>query len=355
MKILHTSDLHLNSKMDSKLGAEKAAERKRELIINFRRMTEIAKSEGCEAFIIAGDLFDSDSIPDSILKTTLDIISGASDITFLYLSGNHEKELILRCENLPRNLKIFGDDWTYFDIGNVRFAGRRECAPDMFKTLESAQRCEFLFAVLHGELRERSDYGGIIGMRELAESPINYAALGHYHSYSAKLCGKCHAVYCGTPLGRGFDEEGEKGFVIIELSDGLSYKFRKSAGRSMIIKDVELDGIYTTPALEEKIAEACGGISSADMVRARLVGHRSAEARFDLRLIEKRLEDRFYYFEIQDRSRLRIDPRDYEKDKSLKGEFIRLVLADENLNENEKDEIIKCGISALFGDGAFEY
>ena len=60
MKILHTSDLHLNSKMDSKLGKEKAKERKRELLLNFKKMTEFAKNAGFRAFIIAGDLFDTE-------------------------------------------------------------------------------------------------------------------------------------------------------------------------------------------------------------------------------------------------------------------------------------------------------
>jgi hypothetical protein len=65
---------------------------------------------------------------------------------------------------------------------------------------------------------------------------------------------------------------------------------------------------------------------------------------------EKRLSEKFYYFEIKDSSRLSISAEDYVTDKSLKGEFIRLVLLDESLSDKEKDDIISTGISALMGE-----
>ena len=41
---------------------------------------------------------------------------------------------------------------------------------------------------------------------------------------------------------------------------------------------------------------------------------------------------------------------DYKNDKSLKGEFIRLVLSKDELGDDEKAAIIECGIRALAGD-----
>ena len=42
MKIIHCSDLHLDSKMETNLTKEKARERKNEILITFESMVEYA-------------------------------------------------------------------------------------------------------------------------------------------------------------------------------------------------------------------------------------------------------------------------------------------------------------------------
>ena len=37
-------------------------------------------------------------------------------------------------------------------------------------------------------------------------------------------------------------------------------------------------------------------------------------------------------------------------DKSLKGEFIRLVLSKEDMSKEEKDKVIRTGLAALMGE-----
>ena len=46
---------------------------------------------------------------------------------------------------------------------------------------------------------------------------------------------------------------------------------------------------------------------------------------------------------------LKIDYNEYENDASLKGEFIRMVLQSD-LSEEQKTEVIRCGILALSGE-----
>ena len=63
--------------------------------------------------------------------------------------------------------------------------------------------------------------------------------------------------------------------------------------------------------------------------------------------------DDFYYFEIKDKSRPLINPEDYKFDKTLKGEFIRAVMADSELSDGMKARVISCGINALLGEELF--
>ena len=57
----------------------------------------------------------------------------------------------------------------------------------------------------------------------------------------------------------------------------------------------------------------------------------------------------FYYEKVYDETSLLIKYSDYEKDVSLKGEFIRMVL-NSDLDEEKKSEVIRCGIQALIGE-----
>ena len=59
--------------------------------------------------------------------------------------------------------------------------------------------------------------------------------------------------------------------------------------------------------------------------------------------------DYFYFEKVCNETTLRIDYRDYEKDASLKGEFIRMVMGSD-LSEEQKTEVIRCGILALSGE-----
>lgn len=356
MRIIHTSDIHLDSPLTSRLPQAQVRERRRELLAGFGRLVEEANALSVEAIIIAGDLFDSERVSRRALDTALGIIEEAKDITFFYLQGNHEGDaLITSAKALPENLKIFGKEWTYFNIGNVTVAGRNEICEGMFDSLSlSPERKNIV--VLHGELRDRSSAPEGIGIREAAGKNIDYLALGHYHSYSAEaIDDRGAAVYCGTPEGRGFDEVGDKGYTLLSTdSDRIIYSFRPFAKRRLHIVPLELDGAVRTAEIGERAARVLRGIPSTDIVRLELSGRYFPNLWKDTDGLAREWEHKFYYFEIKDSSKIAINPDDYRHDMSLKGEFIRTVSRDNSLDEETKEKIIACGINALMGEELFD-
>lgn len=352
MKILHTSDLHIGSPLTSRLSQEKVRQRKGELLANFERMIEEAVYQRVGVFIIAGDLFDTDRITKSTAERVLGAMARHPSLDFLYLTGNHEKNALIESGvPLPANLKLFGEEWTYFDYGEVCIAGRSEIKEGMFKELD-LDYAKTNIAVLHGALADGKSGGENIGRRELEGKNIDYLALGHYHSYSEeRIFDTGVAVYAGTPEGRGFDEVGEKGFVLIE-ADGRSarYSFRPFAKRRLRIIDVDLSGASARRDVDERVDKALGGVPHTDLVRLRLVGKRAPELFPDEGAITSRWQSAFYHFEVRDESGIRIDPEDYKYDRSLKGEFIRLVTSRTDLSEAERDKIIRTGLAALMGE-----
>ena len=352
MKILHTSDLHIDSPLTTRLDSKKVRERKSELLFSFRRMTEEARREGAAALIIAGDLFDSENIGKRTLKSVLDIISLAPEITFFYLSGNHERNVLYSCGiPLPENLKLFEKEWTYYNLDGINFIGRTDTDSDMFGELR-LNASEINVLVLHGELREHSDIGGVIGKKDLNGLPIDYLALGHYHSYShTELSNTSFAVYCGTPEPRGFDECGECGYVMIDADKSkISHRFVKSAKRAFRIVKVNVMGERSDLSLLYKIEKALAGIPSSDLVRIVLTGERELGQSFNKETLLSSVSGGYYYAEIKDETVLRISPDDFKNDISLKGEFIRGVLSDDTLSDTEKERVISLGLEILLGE-----
>ncbi len=348
MKILHTSDIHLESAM-TKFSGERARERKSELYETFDKMVREAASIGVHIFIIAGDLFDTARITKRATDKVANIIEGHPEIDFLYLPGNHERDgFIAKLVHIPENLKVFSEDWTYYRYDGVCIAGRTKCGAGMFDslTLNSADKN---IVVLHGALVDGAARDEEISIREASGRGIDYIALGHYHSYSETVIDKrCVAVYSGTLEGRGFDEAGDTGFVLVNAQGaGVAHKFCQFSKRSIDIIPVDVSSVTRLIDIDNLIDSAIMEIPPKDIVRLVFTGERSPEVNLDVREILKRYEDRFFYFEAKDETRTKIDPAKYMYDKSFAGEFIRLVYSRENLTGEEKERILRMGLAAL--------
>ncbi len=355
MKILHTSDIHIDSPMSARLPTQKIRERRRELIANFEELVSAAVKEGAGAVIIAGDLFDSEHVSRRAGDTVLDVIERNRGITFFYLKGNHEGDALSGSETpLPRNLLLFGDSWTYYQTEGLTIAGRAVCSADMFETLILPENTKNI-VILHGELRDRSASPDIIGKIDAVGKKIDYMALGHYHSFAdISIDSRGVAVYSGTPEGRGFDETGDKGYVIIDTDGILSYKFRPFAKRQLRIVPLPIDGMKSMSEVTERAELLLRDIPSSDLVRLELTGGYEPELWRDCDALIRRFENRFYFFEVKDSSNIRIDPESYKNDKSFKGEFIRTVSQDAALDEETKAKIIATGLYALLGENIYD-
>ena len=351
MRILHTSDLHLFSPLGARLTPLQARSRRMELSDTLRRIIDAAVSEGAEAVIIAGDLFDTERVGRREAQELLDAMARASRVTFLYLPGNHEHEALRESgASIPGNVKIFGEEWTYFECSGVCFFGRSRLSAGCFDTLAlDAKRRNV--GVLHGALLDRSGEEAV-GRADAMAHPIDYLALGHYHSYSEeRISARTCAVYSGTPEGRGFDETGVKGYVRIDINElGVSHTLVPFAKRRLHILEVDITGAASESEIEDRVCTALAAIPSSDLVRAVLVGIRELGVRREVEALTERLSSRLFFLEIIDRTRLGISPDDYKNDVSLKGEFIRLVKSEEGLDEEERDGIIELGLRALMGE-----
>ena len=88
---------------------------------------------------------------------------------------------------------------------------------------------------------------------------------------------------------------------------------------------------------------------ASSLVKIQLVGSVSVECELSVDYLQDLFADYYYFVKVEDNTGLLIDYCEYEKDESLKGEFVRMVMRSD-LEEENKMEVIRCGIMALSGE-----
>ena len=91
-------------------------------------------------------------------------------------------------------------------------------------------------------------------------------------------------------------------------------------------------------------------VDSSNLVRLKLSGRISPELNPHPDWLLQKYADDFYFLHIEDCTRPIICYEDYRYDSSLKGEFIRLVLSDPDLTEEDREKIIMEGLHILSGE-----
>lgn len=364
MRIIHCADLHLDSKLNAHLDGAKKKERKAELLATFLRMVDYANENEIDAILIAGDLFDTGNLSVTARKAVTDAIVNAPQTLFFYLRGNHDADSFLSSlEELPPNLKLFSKEWiTYPITDHVTVSGVELDETNsnlIYDTLVLANE-KINIVMLHGQeagyeqkTRHKAE---VIVPKNLRGKGIDYLALGHIHTHRMEQL-DARGVYCysGCLEGRGFDECGEKGFVLLEIDeekDTVDPVFIPFAKRTLYTVPVDVSGVENTSeamALAEEQLKT-KHYPADSMIKLVLSGRIPVTAELDTALVSSRFEDMYYYVKTTDETKPVVDFESFRHESSLKGEFVRCVMQAEDLSDEMKAEVIRCGIFALSGE-----
>lgn len=353
MKIIHCSDIHLDSALGYNFSAAQAKARNAEICETFSRMVRFAVQEHVRAVLIAGDLFDGSYATAQTSDFVLAQIRSAADVTFFYLRGNHdESRNAFAGQALPENLKTFDNQWKKYRCGDVVISAIEPEGTGWFEMYDQLKldKAETNIVMLHGQVSAQPG-PELIALPKLRNKNIDYLALGHLHGYQkGQLDFDGEYCYSGCLEGRGFDECGEKGFVLLEtVGERLHSRFVPFAARKLHELYVDITDAETVTQILSRMEQAASGINPDDFVKFTLRGSYTLQTQKDPVFLQKMLASRFCFVKIKDETRLKIQRESYEFDASLKGEFIRLVLASDR-SEGEKERIISCGIHALRGE-----
>ncbi len=237
LRFVHAADLHLDSPfrgIRSEAPEYVADSLRRATFDAYENIIALCLRESVDALLVAGDIYDG---ADRSLRAQLKFVDGlnrldGAGIRSFICHGNHDPldgwEARL---SLPPGCVRFGPEVT----GEPVFADEPERATVYgvsYPTREVRENLTPLFTqasldggfgigLLHANVGGNSNHDSYApcSVTDLAETGLDYWALGHVHTRQVLRQERPTVVYPGNPQGRHPLETGERGVYLVEVDD----------------------------------------------------------------------------------------------------------------------------------------
>lgn len=367
MRLLHAGDLHLGSSLCSLAPGEAALWREQQFTALEALLTD-GISAGAQAVLLAGDCFDT-PVPDDTSVARFFGILGALSVPVVIAPGNHDyfspRGFWAKAPR-PDNVFVFQEEeLSFFDFPQLNLAvygfayqSKTAKGPNI-GTGEALipHRTHVLLA--HSDVTSPLSPYAPISKGQLEKCGFAYVALGHIHVAPAPFeQGRTTAAYCGFFAGRGFDETGAGGALLVDITPGI-VKLTPLVSGANRFEEKELDvtgalnGEDVRLAVKDCLTKAALPASTA--LRLSLVGNVSPDCHPNgAALLEcgKGLS----LFRVVDRTLPLYDAEYLSKAPTLQGAFYRALLpALSSENEEERTraaEALRLGFAAFAGKEA---
>jgi DNA repair exonuclease SbcCD nuclease subunit len=236
-RVLHTSDWQVGMKADFLPDPEVRGRYKEERLEAAQRALEHARNAGCEAVVVAGDMFDQENPAREWAAKCLHAIAQAG-LPVVVLPGNHDfydvgtiyDRLVSGAMERPENLTVITDERTPIritddlEIVGVPWTSKHPARLDVLLLLEDLGPPPpgvIRILVLHGQLEAYGDKPSFLYLdpEELAQcldrGLAHYVALGDHHSRATYLGGR--AAHCGTIEPTSHDERDPGWALMVDI------------------------------------------------------------------------------------------------------------------------------------------
>ena len=227
MKLLHSADWHLGA--PTARGGE---DLRRELDSIPGRIADLVRRHGCDLVLLSGDLFDGTPSREAVgsFKAALQ----AMEVPVCIAPGNHDfvtAASLWQTERFPENVHVFTSptlESIVLQSLDCRVYGAgydsMDCPP-LLRDFRAGASEQYALGVLHGDPQVLNSPYCPITTEQVRESGLDYLALGHIHKAGSFRAGDTLCAWPGCPMGRGFDECGQKGVWLVTLDDGAEAQF----------------------------------------------------------------------------------------------------------------------------------
>ncbi len=231
MKILHSADWHLDSAFVGKTG-QQAQYLRGELRAIPDKIVSLCKAEGCDLLLLSGDLFDGEYTKESFYAAASALAE--AEIPVFISPGNHDfchpGSPYLQ-EVWPENVHIFTRpvmesvalpelDCRIYGAGYEAM----DC-PNLLKDFTAEGSEKWHIGILHTDPTQANSPYAPVTAQQLRQTGLHYLAAGHIHKGGSFRAGDTLCAWPGCPMGRGYDEPGMKGVLLVTLEDRVGAQF----------------------------------------------------------------------------------------------------------------------------------
>lgn len=354
LTFIHAADFHLDSPFRDLSPAQAAVRRgeQRELLKN---LAALARERKADLVLLSGDLLDGENFSRETGETFVTAL-GQTGCPVFIAPGNHDHVTArspYRTLLWPENVHIFTEP-------EIRSVSLTELGCTVYgAAFTSADREDDPLAGFSapddGQLHLMTVHGDVGGSRyapistdSIAESGLDYMALGHIHACSGlQKAGGTFWAYPGCPEGRGFDECGKKGVLVGTVEKGnVELEFVPLAARRYERLEVSMEG----NADAEQAARAALSGHERDCCRLTFTGETASPP--DLAELERRLADCCFTLSLRDQTTLARNLWARAGEDNLTGRFLREMRVRLDGAQGEEDRAmlelaVRFGLAAL--------
>lgn len=228
IKLLHSADWHLDSPLQGKTPRQ-AEILRRALSRIPEKIAALCAEEHCDLMLLSGDLFDG-AYSQETYRAVYEALRSV-EIPVFIAPGNHDyicPDSPYEREVWPENVHIFKKqqvEWVDLPKLGLRVYGAGFQSMDCPGLLQDFRAEGPSVGVFHGDPTQAGSPYHPITKNQVTQSGLSYLALGHIHKGDGFWAEDTLCAWPGCPMGRGYDEEGEKGVVIVTLDDTTSIRF----------------------------------------------------------------------------------------------------------------------------------
>jgi DNA repair exonuclease SbcCD nuclease subunit len=317
LRFIHTADWQLGKPFGN-FAADLAGELSAARLDCVARIAAIARGHGSGLVLVAGDTFDSETLPVLTLRRALERLAAESDVRWLIIPGNHDPARIgglwerLARIGLPDNVVALTATEPYVLAADVMLLPApltsRNPGSDPTAWMASAVTPEGMarIGLAHGSVQGFGSEGesSVSIARDRAESAgLAYLALGDWHGARSI---SPSTWYSGTPEPDRFPDN-EPGFVLavsVAGPDRVEVARVSSAHFSWAKAAATVRSIDDLAAVERRLTE----LGARGVVRLALTGSLSLADHGRLDAWQETWTSRVRYLEI-DRSTLAVTPQ----------------------------------------------
>ena len=139
--------------------------------------------------------------------------------------------------------------------------------------------------------------------------------------------------------------------MLIDVTDKkLTFEFKNFSSRTLHDFEISVDTEKDFFSLREKIVNyLSSNVPQTSLVKVVLTGERRPDMDIDIDALTYKLNEIFFYAKVKDKTTLKINVEDFNEDKSVRGEFVRLVMSSD-LTKEMKDAVLLLGLNSLKGE-----